>query len=104
MDEIEFAIEKFGMDPVEPASEPRYYMGWINDPDAANTPEELAELDRVYNEVDRQSLPDFWDSRAKGTLRHAWPKWPECHNLVSYQMFCGYLTKNFEKMPKSPIF
>ena len=66
MDEIEFAIEKFGMDPVEPASEPRYYMGWINDPDAANTPEELAELDRVYNKVDRQSLPDFWDSRAKG--------------------------------------
>ena len=19
--------------------------------------------------------------------RHAWPKWPECHNLASYQMF-----------------
>ena len=67
MDEVEFAIEKLGRDPVE-SEQRHYYMGRINNPDAANTPEELAELDRIYNEVDRQSLPNFWDARAKGTL------------------------------------
>merc|ERR1711899_316892 len=36
------------------------------DEDAANTPEELAELDRIYNEVDRLSLPKSYDARAKG--------------------------------------
>ena len=63
MDEIEFGLEKFGMDPVEP--EQRYF-GWITDENAANTPEELAHLDRIYNEIDRQSLPASYDSRAKG--------------------------------------
>ena len=68
MDELEFAIEKFGRDPEESESR-RYYFGRLDkDPDAANTPEELAELDRIYNEVDRQSLPKSYDARAKGTL------------------------------------
>ena len=68
MDELEFAIEKFGRDPEESETR-RYYFGRLDkDPDAANTPEELAELDRIYNEVDRQSLPKSYDARAKGTL------------------------------------
>jgi len=66
MDPVEFAIEKTGLNPVEP--DQRYYetKGWINDPNAANTEEEIADLDRIYSEVDRQSLPASWDSRAKG--------------------------------------
>ena len=27
--------------------------------------------------------------------RHAWPKWPECHNLASYQMFLWIFDKMF---------
>ena len=39
MDELEFAIEKFGRDPEESESR-RYYFGRLDkDPDAANTPE-----------------------------------------------------------------
>ena len=66
MDPVEFAIEKTGANPVDP--EQRYYetRGVIIDPNAANTEEEIADLDRIYSEVDRQSLPASWDSRAKG--------------------------------------
>ena len=65
MDPVEFAIEKTGANPVEP--EQRYYArGLIYDPNAVNTEEEIADLNRIYSEVDRQSLPASWDSRAKG--------------------------------------
>ena len=65
MDPVEFAIEKTGANPVQP--EQRYYArGLIYDPNAVNTEEEIADLDRIYSEVDRQSLPASWDSRAKG--------------------------------------
>jgi len=68
MDPVEFAIEKTGANPVDP--EQRYYetRGVIIDPNAANTEEEIADLDRIYSEVDRQSLPASWDSRAKGYI------------------------------------
>ena len=31
-----------------------------------NTPEERAFLDEIYSKYDRASIPNFWDSRAKG--------------------------------------
>ena len=37
--------------------------------------------------------------------RHAWPKWPECHNLASYQTKMAHFPPNFlRKSQKSPIF
>ena len=41
-------------------------LGYIHDPTLKNTPEEIAELDEIYNSIDRASLPASWDSRTLG--------------------------------------
>ena len=42
----------------------RFYSGLIPDPDATNSPEELARLEEIYNSIDK-SLTDNKDANAK---------------------------------------
>ena len=68
MDDDEFADERLGLknEPEDELSGKRiFYMGLIHD-DGENTPEELAELNKVYAAIDRESLPSSYDSRAHG--------------------------------------
>merc|ERR1712018_143580 len=41
-------------------------FGLIYDPNARNTPEELADLERLYAGMDTRGYPSSWDSRAYG--------------------------------------
>ena len=65
MDDEEFAKEKFGLE-VEGGVVGRRSFGLIDEPNAENTPEELARLDEIYNSLDR-ALPYSFDARAYGT-------------------------------------
>ena len=60
MDDEEFAKEKFGLNDI-----PSRNFGLIDEPNAENTPEEMARLDEIYNQLDR-ALPYSFDSRAYG--------------------------------------
>ena len=61
----EFAQEKLGELADEPSKTRIFSMGLIHD-DGENTPEELAELDKIYAAIDRETLPSSYDSRAIG--------------------------------------
>ena len=61
----EFAQEKLGELVDEPSKTRIFSMGLIHD-DGENTPEELAELDKIYAAIDRETLPSSYDSRALG--------------------------------------
>ena len=43
----------------------KFYLGLIHD-EGENTPEEIEELNKIYAFIDRESLPETYDSRAKG--------------------------------------
>ena len=72
MTDDEFAAEKLGENET-PEDEPatrifggrKFYLGLIHD-ERKNTPEEIAELDEIYAAIDRDDLPESYDSRAKG--------------------------------------
>ena len=77
LDGDEFANEKLGeMESPEEDSqqdEPgarifrgrKFYLGLIHD-EGENTPEEIEELDKIYASIDRETLPESYDSRALG--------------------------------------
>ena len=72
MDDDEFAYEKLG-EMESPEDEPaarifggrKFYLGLIHD-EGENTPEEIEELDKIYASIDRETLPESYDSRALG--------------------------------------
>ena len=72
MDDDEFANEKLG-EMESPEDEPaarifggrKFYLGLIHD-EGENTPEEIEELDKIYASIDRETLPESYDSRALG--------------------------------------
>ena len=66
MDDEEFAKEKFGLEE-EGGVVGRRSFGLIDEPNAENTPEELARLDEIYNSLDR-ALPYSFDARAYGNI------------------------------------
>ena len=43
----------------------KFYLGLIHD-EGENTPEEIEELNKIYASIDRETLPETYDSRAKG--------------------------------------
>lgn len=59
----EFANEKFGLE-----DEGKRGFGLIEEPNARNTPEELARLDEIYSSIDRAYLPASYDSRSYGLV------------------------------------
>ena len=62
----EFAQEKLGeLVDDEPSKGRIFSLGLIHD-DGENTPEELAELEKIYAAIDRETLPSSYDSRALG--------------------------------------
>ena len=75
VDNDEFVREKtgdIGKGPLsEEPGEPRFYFGLIPD-EGENTLEEIFQLDKIYDTIDRRllegnnSLPSSYDSRAKG--------------------------------------
>ena len=75
VDNDEFVREKtgdIGKGPwSEEPGEPRFYFGLIHD-EGENTVEEISQLDKIYDKIDRRflegnnSLPSSYDSRAKG--------------------------------------
>ena len=75
VDNDEFVREKtgdIGKGPwSEEPGEPRFYFGLIHD-EGENTLEEISQLDKIYDTIDRRllegnnSLPSSYDSRAKG--------------------------------------
>jgi len=74
MDDDEFANEKLG-EMESPEDEPaarifggrKFYLGLIHD-EGENTPEEIEELDKIYASIDRETLPESYDSRALGLV------------------------------------
>ena len=50
------------------ASNPERFYGLIVDPNAKNTPEELARLDQIYNSVSRNMIPSSFDARDYGKV------------------------------------
>ena len=68
----EFVDEKLG-EMESPLDEPavrifegrKFYLGLIHD-EGENTPEEIEELDKIYASIDRETLPESYDSRALG--------------------------------------
>ena len=77
VDNDEFVREKtgdIGKGPwSEEPGEPRFYFGLIHD-EGENTVEEISQLDKIYDKIDRRflegnnSLPSSYDSRAKGEI------------------------------------
>ena len=54
------------LESLEDEPEPReFYFGLIHD-EGKNTPEEIEELNKIYASIDRETLPETYDSRAKG--------------------------------------
>ena len=49
-------------------SNPERFYGLIVDPNAKNTPEELARLDQIYNSVSRNMIPSSFDARDFGKV------------------------------------
>ena len=45
----------------------KFYLGMIHD-EGENTPKEIEELDEIYSAIDRETLPESYDSRAKGKV------------------------------------
>merc|ERR1712156_1337491 len=45
----------------------KFYLGLIHD-EGENTPEEIEELNKIYASIDRETLPETYDSRAKGLV------------------------------------
>ena len=43
----------------------KFYLGLIHD-EGENTPEEIEELNKIYASIDRETLPETYDSRAMG--------------------------------------
>ena len=69
LSEAEELMEKTGLDTSEAErSNPIFRTGLLVTPkhERVNTPEEKAFLDEIYAKYDRGSIPNSWDSRAKG--------------------------------------
>ena len=49
----------------------KFYLGLIHD-EGENTPEEIEELNKIYASIDRETLPETYDSRAKGNYIDIW--------------------------------
>ena len=45
----------------------KFYLGLIHD-EGENMPKEIEELDEIYSAIDRETLPESYDSRAKGKV------------------------------------